>query len=205
MIIHSVDQNSEEWFELRSGIPTASEFSRLVTSTGARSKQLDKYALTLAAEKFAGEPVDRWQGNAHTERGHELEDEAIKTFEFLNDVSVERVGFVTNDEKTIGCSPDGFVSDDSLVEIKCLKADNHIEALMYCKQYKKVPSKYVQQTQGQMLLCEKSLNNVFFYHPKLPCFSVPCVPSERFLEDLHVSFDELFSLRDAALAALNSL
>ncbi len=74
---HDVEQGSEEWYALRAGKPTASEFSKLITSKGEPSKSAATYAITLAIEAYAGGPVDAWEGNAHTERGKNLEAEAI--------------------------------------------------------------------------------------------------------------------------------
>ena len=41
MIVHPCQQGTVEWTEARLGIPTASEFSRIVTATGKLSKQRD--------------------------------------------------------------------------------------------------------------------------------------------------------------------
>jgi len=63
MQIHDVEQGSSEWLMLRSGLPTASNFSKMVTSTGKLSKSIDDYALTLACDLFAKKPLDEWLGN----------------------------------------------------------------------------------------------------------------------------------------------
>ncbi len=57
MQAHICEQRSAEWYALRVGIPTASDFSKLITSDGTPSKTLPTYAMTLAAEKFAGKAV----------------------------------------------------------------------------------------------------------------------------------------------------
>ena len=57
MQIHDVEQHSDAWYSLRAGMPTASEFSKIVTSKGEASKSAAVYARTLAAELFAGKPV----------------------------------------------------------------------------------------------------------------------------------------------------
>src|SRR3990167_9152399 len=105
MILHDVPQRSAEWFALRAGKPTASEFSRVVTSAGELSKSAYGYALTLAAEMFVGQSIDAWEGNAWTERGRELEVAARTAYEFVCDVSVKPIGFVTDDLGMVGCSP----------------------------------------------------------------------------------------------------
>ena len=54
MIIHNVEQRSEEWFSLRLGIPTASEFHNIVgNTTGELSRSKDKKGLSEVAKKYA--------------------------------------------------------------------------------------------------------------------------------------------------------
>ena len=128
MIVHNVEQGTPEWFALRAGKPTASEFSKLITSTGEPSKSMAGYAITLAGEMYAGKPLDAWEGNAYTERGKILEADARRAYAFLNDVEPETVGFVSNDAVQYGCSPDSLINREGILEIKCLKAENHIKA-----------------------------------------------------------------------------
>jgi len=168
MLIHNCEQGTEEWFALRAGIPTASNFSKLVTSTGARSKSLEGYAITLAGEKYAGKPLDQWNGNQWTERGKELEDAARAKYEMRNDVDAEIVGFITDDDKTHGCSPDSLIGKSGMLEIKSLKAENHISAIMYYKAKGKPPTTYIPQTQGQIMTAKREWCDLMFYHPDLP-------------------------------------
>ena len=151
MRIYEAEQRSPEWYVLRLGKPTASEFGKLVTSKGELSKSLDGYALTLAAELYAGAPVDAWEGNAWTERGRELEDKALAFYAFMQDREIRRVGFVTDDSGMYGCSPDALVENDGLAEVKCLKAENHIRAILYAQKHGRCPPDYMQQAQGQMM------------------------------------------------------
>ena len=44
-IIFDIEQGSDEWHALRAGKPTASEFSKLVTSKGEPSKSMADYAI----------------------------------------------------------------------------------------------------------------------------------------------------------------
>ena len=77
MIIYDdIVQGTEEWAKLRCGKPTASNFSMLITSTGLPSKSMQNYAITLAAEKYAGKSVDAFAGNGYTDRGTLLEPDA---------------------------------------------------------------------------------------------------------------------------------
>lgn len=98
-----VIQDSEEWFELRLGRPTASRFSGILTPkrgylSASRWKDMDE----LIAETFT-RPKDMvlsdFEGNKHTDRGTELEPEAREAFCELTNLDVRQVGFVTRGEE----------------------------------------------------------------------------------------------------------
>ena len=205
MRVHNVEQRSPDWYALRAGIPTASEFSSLVTSTGTPSKSLPRYAKTLAAEKFSGRTLDAWDGNAWTERGKELEAEAIRLYEFASDNVVSPVGFVTTDDGLAGCSPDGFVGEDGLVEVKCLKAENHIEAVLYFQKNGRSQPDYVQQTQGQLLICGRKWCDLILYHPVLPLLVIRQTPDLTLHTAIAEGVRAVIQERDTILDALNSL
>ena len=202
MIVSDVEQGSDAWFSLRAGKPTASCFDKLITSTGETSKSLSGYAITLAGEMYAGKPLDAWEGNAYTDRGKLLEDEARKMYAFLHDVEPVKVGFVTNDKQLYGCSPDSFVGDDGMLEIKCLKAENHIKAILYYRKHKKCPPDYVQQTQGQIMVCERQWNDLFFYHPDLPRLSIRQYPDKEIIKSLRSNIDAVLKERDKILSEI---
>ena len=63
------------------------------------------------------------------ERGLIVEAEAADWYEFDQDVTVHRVGFITDDNHTVGCSPDRLVGDYGLLEIKAPLPQTQVE---YC-------------------------------------------------------------------------
>lgn len=203
MMIIDVDQNSEAWLTVRCGLPTASEFSKIVTGTGKASTQSSDYAAQLAAEAFAGKPLERWEGNAATERGHEMEDVARSAYEFQNDVEVVRVGFVTNHDA--GASPDGFVGTDGLHEIKCQLAKGHVQTLAYYRKHKRPPPSYYPQAQGQLLICEREWVDLDFFHPDLPGLTVRIVRDEAYIRDLLAGIKSVCEERDELLTMLRSM
>lgn len=205
MILHDVSQNSEEWYALRAGIPTASEFSKLVTSTGEPSKSLSGYAVTLAGEKYAGKPLDAFQGTQWTDRGKEMEAGALAYYEFVHDVEIDRVGFVTDDAKSMGCSPDGLIGLDGMIEVKCLKAENHITTIQYYQKHHKCPTTYVQQVQGQMMICERDWCDLIFYHPDLPSFVIRQTPDVALMQAIAEQVPAVSKLRDAILADIKTM
>ena len=202
MLIHDCEQGSEQWKSLRSGLPTASNFSSLITSKGEPSKSLAGYALTLAGELFAGKPLETWEGNVWTERGKELEAEAIRLYEFAHDATVDRVGFITDDARQAGCSPDGLVGNDGMVEIKCLKPENHIKAILYFQDKGKCPTDHVQQTQGQMLIADRYWCDLIFYHPDLPLLVIRQLPDENIQNALIEGISNVTAERDRIVDAL---
>lgn len=208
MIVHNCEQGSPEWFAIRAGKPSASCFDKLITSTGEVSKSLQGYAITLAGEKYAGKPLDAWEGNSYTERGKLLELEARTAYTFLHDAPVEQVGFVTDDNKEYGCSPDGLVETDGLVEFKCLKAENHIKALLYYGKHKKCQPDYVQQTQGQIMICNREWCDLMFYHPDLPKLVIRQHRNDALQVPLAVAIAEVIIERDRIydeIVALNGV
>jgi len=129
IVYRNVAQGSTEWLLLRMGRPTASCFDRIITPSGKPSSQASDYCNLLLAELMLGRPIET-PAMPWMERGSLLEDDARAEYEFVNDVTVDRVGFCTTDDGLIGCSPDGLVGEDGLLELKCPKAEVHVGYLL---------------------------------------------------------------------------
>jgi len=204
MIVHDVEQGTDAWLELRAGLPTASMASKMVTGTGKKSTSITEYAYQLAAEMYAGKPLDGFDGNGYTDRGKELEPLARIAYEQHTHVWVEEVGFCTVDDGSYGCSPDGLVGDDGMVEFKCLIAKNHTKAWMYYDENKSVQPEYVSQPQMQMLVCERKWCDSVFYHPDLPLLIIRQFPGEEFQKVLAEQLKVCIERRDNALKVMTS-
>src|SRR5262245_45091449 len=118
MIIHDVVQGSTSWLQLRAGIPTASQFDQIITPSGKPSKSAERYMLTLLAERLMGHPITE-NVSMWMKRGSEMEADAVAFYQLQTDSDTVPVGFITNDEGTIGASPDRLVGEEGLLEIKC--------------------------------------------------------------------------------------
>lgn len=177
MKIIDCQQGTPEWFSARLGLPTASEFDKILTPTGKPSTQWEAYANRLLAEMLVGKPVDSFEGNGWTERGNELEPEAAKFYEFTNEIETLTVGFVTNDEGTYGCSPDRLVGNDGLLELKCPAPHTHIQYLLD----KKIDQKYYPQVQGQLLVTGRAWVDLVSYHPEMPPVVIRVPRDETFI------------------------
>ena len=75
MIAADCAQGTEEWEALRVGIPSASNFDKILTPKGEPSKQAEKYLYTLAVERVTGKREESYQSAAMV-RGNEVEAEA---------------------------------------------------------------------------------------------------------------------------------
>lgn len=170
MIIHDMEQGTDEWFAARLGVPTASKAASLLTTLLKPSKSLVPYAQKLAGDLYAGKDIDAWEGNIYTARGHEVEEEARLAYA-MRGTPVDTVGFITDQTGFWGCSPDGLVGDEGLVEIKCLPK-KHIGALMYYNKHKKAPPDYLMQCQMQMLVTNRAWCDLYYYHQDLPALCI---------------------------------
>ena len=138
-------QGTVEWHADRQGTITASNFHTVMHGT--------KRGWLSLIEKINQSPEDaasRFENGAprSIRWGHDHEPEAIKLFEFMNDVSVDLVGLQRHPENSlIGASPDFLLGEDCGGEVKCpLSTDNHLAVMLSME----VPAKYFAQVQGGM-------------------------------------------------------
>lgn len=159
-------QGSDEWNACRAGIPTASEFSTILAKGrgGGESKTRKTYLYKLAAERIMGKPTQIWAGNAHTERGHDLEPEARALYAMMSDAEPKQIGFMRRGP--VGCSPDSLVGKDGLLEIKTRLPHLQIELI----EAGEVPPEHRAQIQGQLWISEREWVDFFSYWPGLPPF-----------------------------------
>ena len=121
---HDVEQNSEEWENLRIGKITSSSFNIIMANYGkAFGEPAKKYALKLALERIKNCKSEYNYSNAHMERGHEQEPIARMLYEDLYFTEVTNGGFF--DCGFYGDSPDGLVDNDGVIEIKSVIDTTH--------------------------------------------------------------------------------
>jgi putative phage-type endonuclease len=180
MKIINCEQTSQEWFDARLGVPSASNFDQIITVKGEPSKQKTKYLYKLAGEKVSGRIEDVYQ-NGVMLRGVEMEAEARQLYELITGSSVQQVGFcVTEGEAIYGASPDGMVGEHGLIEIKCPLVSTHVGYLLE----NVLPSDYYQQTQGQLLVTGRKWCDFVSYYPGLKPLIVRVEPDKKFQKAL---------------------
>jgi len=118
--ILNVQQGTQPWIEARLGIPTASNFDKIITPKELKlAAGRHAYRHRLLAEWITLESQDNEFQNVAMERGTELEDRARAWYSLHRGVEVMEVGFCLRDDGKVGCSPDGLTEDGGGLEIKC--------------------------------------------------------------------------------------
>jgi YqaJ-like recombinase protein len=197
MIPHYMEQNTPEWYAIRLGKPTASEFHRIITAVkGDLSKSARKYAHALVAETLLRRPLEKPPGTPWAmERGKLLEPLAIQQYAFTNDVEVKRLGFATTDDGRVGASPDGLiVGARGGLEVKCTLDENHMGIWI------DGPGEdYKQQVQASLAVCELEWWDLYAYHPELPPVTIRTYRDEPYITKMSAALREFLAMRDEML------
>tara|TARA_R110002012_G_scaffold34271_1_gene99192 strand:- start:12093 stop:12692 length:600 start_codon:yes stop_codon:yes gene_type:complete len=191
MIVQKAEQGSDEWFAFRLGKPSASSFGKLITRTGKPSSSSTGYINNLIYESISGEVVRGHVSDAMV-RGTELEPLARENYEFLSGSEVKQVGFITDDDCTYGCSPDGLIGDDGGLEIKCPMGATMVK---YLRDPEELVKAYWQQIQGSMWVTGRSWWDAFAFHPNTPHVLLRVERDEEYIA----------KLADEVLSAVNEI
>lgn len=161
-----MDQRTDEWFAQRAGKFTASRASDLMAKTRSGPAASRGNLLTLlAVERLTGTCVETYS-NAAMQRGIELEGEARDAYAFERGLAVEEVAFIVCESlPNTGCSPDGLIDADGMVEIKCpASMAKHLDALRTDAH----AQEYRWQLQHQLLCTGRQWVEIASYDPRFP-------------------------------------
>jgi hypothetical protein len=198
-IIHRCEQRSAEWFQRRLSIPTASEFSKILTPTGKLSTQSAAYRHQLLAEWMTGAPLESFSSD-WMDRGAELEEQAAKSYCFEMDSEIEKVGFVTTDDGMIGASPDGLIGEDGVIELKCPSPGVHVGYLLT----RNLDKEYKVQAQGLLYVTGRKFLDIQSFHPSFPTVIIRMERDEPYIALLDEALREFVAQLLAARADLES-
>jgi hypothetical protein len=176
---HDVPQYSEEYDRLKLGIPTSSHFHKIITPQGKPSKQWREYACVLIAERLLQRKIEFYNSPA-MERGLIVEAEAADWYEFDQDVTVQRVGFITDENHTVGCSPDRLVGEQGLLEIKAPLPHTQVEYWISGE----LNERFRPQLQGQLYVSSRSWVDILCWHDVLPKVVMRIEPDAQFIKTL---------------------
>lgn len=188
IIERSFAQRSPEWFQARLGNPGASEIDNIITSEGKVSKSRTDFLYTLAAQRVRNKADEGFQSQAML-NGNIKEDEARRYFEFINDVEIEQCGMIYKDERKLcHASPDGLISTDCGIEIKCPLAKTQAKYLIE----NKLPTQYVVQIQSSLYMSERAYWWFLSYCDGMKPLIIKVEPDKAFIAKLEVEI-ELFN------------
>lgn len=187
MITETMEQLSKEWFNARCGRPSASNFGKILTPKGKPSTQSEKYCYQLAGERLTGIKEEGYT-NPAMQRGIEMEAEARSYYEFVHDVKVEQVGICyRNEDRLYSCSPDGLMPElNRGLEIKCPSLAVHVEYLLG----KKLPTIYIPQVMGSMLVTGYDTWAFLSYYPGMPVLDIVVTSDQEYLDKLAVALSD---------------
>ena len=181
MIIDPAEQGTIEWLNARIGIPTASQFHRLITpKTLTPSAAQDGYLSELLAEWAVGLPMEGASSNLMG-RGKTLEAEARAWYEFVRGVTVVQVGLCLRDDRLAGASPDALIGEDGILEIKSPGAKTHVSHLLG---HRDLYTEHRAQIQGALWITGRKFADLISYHPTLEPVMVTCPRDEDFIAAL---------------------
>jgi len=160
-----IEQRTEAWFLSRIGKVTASRVADVIAKTkSGPSASRENYATQLVLERLTNS-VGEAYSNAAMQWGTDQEPNARNAYELKMSTFVKEVGFIDHPIIDMsGASPDGFVGEDGLVEIKCPNSSTHIDTLVS----QKVPAKYLPQMQWQMACTGRKWCDFVSFDPRMP-------------------------------------
>jgi len=164
----SIAQGSDAWFLMKLGKISGSRISDVLTEGrgGNESLTKKKYKNELIRERLTGKRILSYKTPLMA-RGIELEPLARAFYEHTYQLMVDQVPFV--DHPTIamaGCSPDGLVGIDGLLEIKCPSPENHLDHILMNGQA--LIKNYYDQVQWQLVVTQRAWCDLISFDPEMP-------------------------------------
>lgn len=198
-----IEQGTVEWHLQRLGKVTASRIADVLSKgKSGESASRKNYRTELLVQRLTGQPGESFT-SAAMEWGTQTEPMARIAYEAEMGRFVNQVAFL--DHPTIanyGCSPDGLVDKDGLIEIKCPNSSTHIDYLLDDKP----PAKYVPQMQCQMAVTGRQWCDFVSFDPRLPddlrLFVVRLERDQEYIEAMEAEVQKFLSEVDEMFTKL---
>lgn len=197
-------QYSPAWFEARRGIPTASQFHRVIQpAKGGLAAASVKYIHELLADRLKFDPpiLTEQPATEAMRFGTATEPEARRWYEFKNDVDVRQVGLCLTDDGRFGGSPDGLVGEDGGLELKVPELKTHLGYVLDGG----LPDDYKPQVHGHLAITGRKWWDFCSYNPDAPSQLVVRVVPDAFTEKLKDVLEQFWALYSAAWTRLVAL
>jgi putative phage-type endonuclease len=160
-------QRTQDWHAQRAGKWTGSKFVDVLARnkrTGDPLKAYTDLIWQVVVERMTGQAVEGPTGQALA-WGTEVEPFAREAYEMETGNVVTEAGFIQHPEFAfVGASPDGLISVDGGLEMKCPKSSAvHLERFI-----QGVPDEYRPQIQGCMWVTGRAWWDFVSYDPRMP-------------------------------------
>lgn len=155
-----------EQLQARLGRVTSSVVDALYVTRKDKKESADRKKLRyrLALERITGISQEEARSNPDIDRGNELEPQARIAWEMSTGQLVQESDFIPHPELMAGCSPDGLVGEDGVIEIKAPRAYNHAETL----EAMVVPDDYVPQVVHLLWVTNRQWVDFVSFCPQMP-------------------------------------
>lgn len=155
-------QQTDEWFKSRVGQATASRMSDIMAK--GKGVTRENYQAQIVVERLTGVPTETFQ-SADMKWGIENEPKAREFYAFMTNTSPTLAKYIPHPTIPMsGASPDGFVGDDGLIEIKCPLPKKHIATLLGAP----IDTTYILQIQWQLATTGRQWCDFVSFSPLFP-------------------------------------
>jgi hypothetical protein len=180
---YDIDQNSEEWDELRMGKFTCSTFNDLFMKSD--SVGYNKAIWKVVGERITGVSEERFS-NKVMANGHEMEPLARENYEIETFSTVTNGGFFEYND-FVGGSPDGLVDSSGCVEFKQRLYHIYFDFL----ETGKLPQANFWQVHGQLFVTGREwCDYAPFNHPNLKRKIIRVYRDEVIMKQLESKLNE---------------
>ena len=173
-------QGSDEWLAARCGMLTASEMKLVVTPTlkPAANDKMRAHLFELLAQRITGHVEPHYISDDMLRgRDDEIEARALYAERYA---PVEECGFVTNNGFgfTLGCSPDGLVGDDGMIECKSRRQKYQAQTIALWE----VPDDFLIQIQTSLLVTGRAWCDFVSYCGGMPMATMRVMADQQVQE-----------------------
>lgn len=184
-IINDIEQRSLAWYQARSGKFTGSDFYVVMGKKGITRNNL---ILKKACGRLNGYIEEETYTNKDMQRGVELEPKARFLYEIKTNNKVKEIAFCELDDFT-GCSPDGLVGDDGIIEVKCPKDTIYLDRCITGE----IPTEYMVQIQFNLYVLNRKWCDFINYNENFkdkPILIQRVERDEEMIEEMKTKLEE---------------
>lgn len=200
-----IEQRTDEWMQERAGKFTGSKFVDVLArnkKTGEPLKAYHDLIWQVAVERLTMQASEGPTGIA-LQWGSDVEPYAREAYELETGNVVIESGFIIHPEFPFaGCSPDGLISSDRGLEMKCPK-----NSIIHAERFiSGVPDEYIPQIQGCMWVTGRKYWDFVSYDPRMPeSHRILIITVERDQECINKLQEAVIVANEAANTILDQL